>query len=614
MAAAVPLYRQVVAADPTHAEGHYLLGTALFALDQISEAVASLETAARLAPGCAELHHFLAAALWRQSRLDEAISALERALRLNPEASELREQLNIVRAVQENERGNRLDAEGDLDSAAAAYQRAVELNPACAEADNNLGFIRYQQGRFDEAADCWRRAIAAKPGLADAHQNLGVMLVRQGEPAEACSHFQQALESKPDFAAAHSGALRALQYRPGVDWANLATAHREFAERHAVALSRACRPHDNVRDPARRLRLGFVSGDFGCHPVGYFLVRALENLDRQKFQVLCYSDVAKDDPIASRLYRAATEWRDVASLDDAQLAERIREDRIDIAFDLTGHAGNNRLLTFARRPAPLAITWIGYVGTTGLTAIDYLLADRYQVPESAEAHIQEQVLRMPDGYVCFDPPQDAPPVFPLPAERRGYVTFGNFNHPAKLTAEMVEVWAAILRRVGKARLVLKYDWLERNGVARRIAGYFARQGIGDDLLELRGGSERQELLRQYADVDLALDPLPYNGGLTTCEALWMGVPVVTCPGATFAGRHSLSHLSNAGLTETIARDLDEYVELAVSLARDVRRLAAIRARLRTQMAASPLCDGPRFAANLMSVLRQAWQNWCASTR
>jgi len=368
-----------------------------------------------------------------------------------------------------------------------------------------------------------------------------------------------------------------------------------------------------VRDPARRLRLGFVSGDFGCHPVGYFLVRALENLDRQQFQVVCYNDATKGDAIASRLQGAATEWRDVALLDDAQLAERIRNDQIDIAFDLTGHAGNNRLLTFARRPAPLAITWMGYVGTTGVTAIDYLLADRYQVPESAEPHIQERVLRMPDGYVCFDPPADAPPVASLPAEQRGYVTFGNFNHPAKLTSEMVEVWTEILRRVDKARLVLKYGWLERPVVARRIADLFERQGFGCERLELRGGSERQELLRQYADVDIALDPLPCTGGLTTCEALWMGVPVVTCPGATFAGRHSLSHLSSVGLTETVARDLDEYVELAVSLAGDVQRLASIRARLRPQMAASALCDGPRFAKNLMTVLRDAWQIWCKST-
>jgi predicted O-linked N-acetylglucosamine transferase (SPINDLY family) len=242
--------------------------------------------------------------------------------------------------------------------------------------------------------------------------------------------------------------------------------------------------------------------------------------------------------------------------------------------------------------------------------MDYLLADRYEVPLGAEAHIRERVLRMPDGYVCFDPPSDASPVSPLPALARGHVTFGSFNNSSKLTPEVVELWARILHRVKGSRLLLQYVGFEVPAVANRLVEQFARHEIEASRLELLGPAAHADFLRNYERVDIGLDPFPYSGGLTTCEALWMGVPVVTCPGETFASRHALSHLSNAGLTETIARDRAEYVELAASLAGDLPRLADLRARLRQQMAASPLCDGPRFADNLVNVLRGAWRRWC----
>jgi predicted O-linked N-acetylglucosamine transferase (SPINDLY family) len=261
------------------------------------------------------------------------------------------------------------------------------------------------------------------------------------------------------------------------------------------------------------------------------------------------------------------------------------------------------LLVFARKPAPIQITWAGYVGTTGLTAMDYLLADRHEVPPEAERYYRERVLRMPDGYVCYDPPAYAPAVAPLPALEQGNVTFGCFNNPAKITPQAIEVWARILRRLPGARLVLKFKGWDNSGVAGRFREMFVNLGIDPGRVEFLGSAPHAKFLTEYNRIDLALDPFPYCGGLTTCEALWMGVPVVTCPGETFASRHSLSHLSNVGLTETIARDLDEYVELAVSLASDLPRLAALRAGLRERMAASPLCDGPRFARQFMELLR-----------
>jgi predicted O-linked N-acetylglucosamine transferase (SPINDLY family) len=299
---------------------------------------------------------------------------------------------------------------------------------------------------------------------------------------------------------------------------------------------------------------------------------------------------------------------------DQWLAEQIRADRVDILFDLAGHTGQNRLLVFARKPSPIQVTWAGYVGTTGLKAMDYLLADRHEVPSGAERHYQERVLRMPDGYVTYDPPAYAPPVTRLPALDRGHVTFGCFNNPAKITPQAVEVWAKILRRLPEARLVLKFRGWDNDSVARRFTEMFLAHAIDSRRLELLGPSPHNEFLAAYSRIDLALDPFPYSGGLTTCEALRMGVPVLTFPGDTFAGRHSLSHLSNVGLTETIARDLDDYVELAVSLAGDLPRLAALRAGLRERMAASPLCDGKRFAADLAAILREIWGGWVLGPR
>jgi predicted O-linked N-acetylglucosamine transferase (SPINDLY family) len=342
------------------------------------------------------------------------------------------------------------------------------------------------------------------------------------------------------------------------------------------------------------------------------LVRALENLDPTLAETFCYSDGTREDAMTNRLRASTNGWRDVRALSDEQLAEQIRADGIDVAFDLAGHTGRNRLLMFARRPAPIQITWLGYVGTTGLTAIDYLLADRHEVPEGAESFIAERVLRMPDDYVCYDPPLDAPPVGPLPAIERGFVTFGSFNNFTKITPAVAGVWATILRRVNGARLVLRYSGLDAPSVQRRVGEMFARYGVDSSKLELHGGSNHEDFLRGYQDIDVALDPFPYSGGLTTCEAVWMGVPVVTFPGKTFAGRHSLSHLSNAGMTETVAANLESYVDIAVGLAEDLPRLASLRGKLRDQVAASPLCDGQRFAVNLMRVLRGAWREWCAS--
>ena len=565
---AIACYRRALELKPDYAAAQNNLGIALSELGKLDEAVGHYRRALELKPDFAEAHNNLGIALRDLGKLDEAIACYRRALDLRPDFAEAHYNL-----------GNAIRDQGNLDEAIACYRRALELKPDYAEAHSNLGNALKDQGNLDEAIACYRRALELKPDYAEAHNNLGNAFKDQGNLDQAIACYRRALELKADYAVAHSNLLYTLQYCTGVTPEALAEAHAAYERQHAAPLSGAVPRHEKIHDSRGQPRLGFVSPDLGRHPVGYFLVRVLENLSQEQHETICYSDRIVKDSLTYRLQAAATQWRDVFGMSDERLAEQIRADRIDILFDLAGHTAHNRLLVFARKPAPIQVSWIGYVGTTGLHAMDYILADRHEIPPEAEPYYCERVLRLPDGYVCYDPPDYAPPVSPLPALQKQYVTFASFNNPAKIGPGVVAVWARILRSLPQARLVLKYKGMGDPTVAGRLAKMFAQHGIDPCRVAFLGRSPHADLLEHYRRVDIGLDPFPYNGGLTTCEALWMGVPVITCPGETFAGRHSLTHLSNVGLTQTIAHNLDEYVNLAVSLADDhIPGLAAMRAR------------------------------------
>jgi protein O-GlcNAc transferase len=620
---AAACYRRALELKPDYAEAAHNLGSALHSLGKLDEAVACYRKALQLKPDLAEVHsgshgvlqfkqryaeaeNDLGAALQTQGKLEDAIVCYRRALKFKPDFVEAYS--NLGGAIQTR---NDL-SEGDLAEAEACCRRAIALKADNAAAYNNLGGVLRMGGKLDEAIACYQRALELAPDIRDAYENLGGMLQVHGKLDAAAACYRRAVERIPDFAVAHSSLFCALQYRDGVTLSELAEAHADYQRRHATPLQTAWRPHNHVRDARRRLRLGFVSPDLWRHPVGDFLVRVLENLDSCQAETICYSDRKIPDEQTQRMRTAATTWRDAAGWSDERLADQIRADQIDILFDLAGHTYGNRLLVFARKPAPIQIAWIGYVGTTGLQAMDYILADRYEIPWEAERHYCERVLRMPDGYVCYEP-RAAPPVSTLPALDVGHVTLGCFNNSVKMTSRAIEVWSQILHRLPDARLALRVRLKNDPALVERFVEGFAAEGIDASRLDLSSELPYFEHLADYRRIDLALDPFPFSGGVSTCEALWMGVPVVTCPGETFASRHSLSHLSNVGLTETIARDLDEYVELAVALASDLPRLATLRAGLRERMAASPLCDGERFAKNLMVLLREVWRDWIGRT-
>jgi predicted O-linked N-acetylglucosamine transferase (SPINDLY family) len=592
--------RRAVRFDPRLPQSHHYLANVLRGQGRIDEALPCYHRALQLRPDVAAIHNDLARALIAGHNLDDATAACRQALKLEPDLPEAWVTL-----------GDCLRARRQFREAAPCYQRALQLRPDQPGVHNNLANTFHDLGMPDEAIANYHQALQLKPDYAEAYNNLAAALHDLGRFDEAIASYQRAIELQPTAANIHSAMLGVLSYSEHATLKGLAELHAAFERQHGAHLRALWPAHHNPPDPRRRLRVGFVSADLTNHPVGYFLIPVLEHLDANEVHTFCYFARPGKDAMTARFQAATDTWRDVAWLSDQELAAQIRTDQIDILFDLSGHSVGNRLLAFARKPAPIQITWMGYVGTTGLAAMDYLLADRYEIPAGAEPYYGEKVLRMPDGYVCFEPPTEAPAVGPLPALTQDRVTFGCFNNPAKITPAVVRVWAEILRRVPHSVLALLP--LEATmPAAHRLQEQLAAHDIAAERLQFWGRASRAELLARYNRVDLALDPFPYGGGLTTCEALWMGVPVITCPGETFSSRHALSHLSNVGCTETIAADFPHYVELAVTLAHDLPQLAGIRSRLRGQMAASPLCDGRRFAQHWTAVLRQVWHAWCQS--
>jgi predicted O-linked N-acetylglucosamine transferase (SPINDLY family) len=444
--------------------------------------------------------------------------------------------------------------------------------------------------------------------MAEVHYNLGTVFQDQCLLADAVACYRRVLELKPDHTVAHSNLLMNIQYDAAITPEDLLRESTAW-EKAQLAGTRVMHRPQNDPDPARRLRIGYVSGDLRRHPVGYFLDGVLACHDPEQFRVHCYANQSFGDDLTERLRANSARWQAIFGKPDEEVAEMIRADGIDILVDLAGHTARNRLTVFGIKPAPVQATWAGYVGTTGLSAMDYLISDNRETPEGTDHWYVESIMRLPDCYVCYAPPDYAPPVAPLPAARNGFITFGCFNNLAKINPEVIGLWTELLRNLPDARLLMVTKALGDPRISRRYRDAFDAGGVGGSV-DFSGMVPHRELLERYGDVDVALDPFPYSGGLTTLESLWMGVPVVTLGGERFASRHTLSHLAAAGLHELIADDRAAYVAKAVSLAGDLPRLQELRLSMRDRLAASPLCDAPRFTRNLEQAYRSMWRKWC----
>jgi predicted O-linked N-acetylglucosamine transferase (SPINDLY family) len=496
---------------------------------------------------------------------------------------------------------------GRSDAAVQLIQRAIQVKPDFAEAHSDLGNALKDMGQLDNAIAAYRQAVRLKPEIAEAHINLGNALMETGFLAEAIESYRHGIRLKPDFADIHSNLVFALHYHPDYDAGMIRQELRRWNERHVGRLRQFVKPHLNKRDSDRPLRIGYVSPDFCEHAVGRNLLPLFRNHDRKQFEIYCYSSTIREDALTKEFQQHSNQWRNTAGLSDAQVADLIRKDRIDILVDLSLHSANNRLLIFAYKPAPVQATYLGYCSTTGLETMDYRLSDpHFDPPDSDQSDYSEQTIRLPETYWCYSPGGPTPEPSPPPVESAGHITFGCLNNFSKVSPAL-DQWAEILQKVPGARLIIHSP---PGAHLDKVRELFAGKGISLDRLEFPARQPWPEYVKTYGRIDIALDPFPWGGGITTCDALWMGVPVVTLVGKTAVGRGGASILANIGLPELIAKTPRQYVEIATSLTKDLPRLADLRLALRSRMQASPLMDSPRFARNIEAAYRQMWRSWC----
>ncbi|OGR00363.1 MAG: hypothetical protein A2505_08560 [Deltaproteobacteria bacterium RIFOXYD12_FULL_55_16] len=503
-------------------------------------------------------------------------------------------------------------AAGQLLVAEDICRRIVSLDPGQAETYCLSAVVARLLGKEDEGLALIKKAILADPALAEAHYNLGIILVMRGLIEEALASFAQALALKPDYAEAYSNKLLVSHYLPSAAPAEIKAEHLGFAARFEAPLKPLWLAHANARYPERRLKIGYLSPDFCQHSVAFFIEPILAHHDRAQVEIFCYYNHTFQDAVTRRIMDSVDHFLPCREMPDDQLAARIRADGIDILVDLAGHFSDNRLPMLARKPAPIQVTWIGYPNTTGLTAIDYRLTDAQADPEGkTEQWHSETLVRLPGCFLCYAPPDNSPDVSALPAGKAGRITFASFNNLTKINAQVVRVWAEILHRLPTARLLIKGSIAIDQNLQERVLQMFAEQGLARDRLALaQRTASFSEHLELYGEVDIALDTFPYNGATTTCEALWMGVPVVALAGEAHAGRVGVSLLSAAGLGEMIAADEEEYLRIAVQLATDQLRLAELRKTMRARLRNSPLTEARGFTRTLEKEYRAMWRRFC----
>lgn len=633
--AAIASYREALGIRPDYAEVYFNLGHLLVNNGSIKEAIPKFRRATEINPEYAEAFANLGAAQQELGDLDEAITSYRVALQLAPDSTQIMNNLGVA-----------LRKLGQLDDAQATYRRALDLHPDFAEAICNLGAVFQDRGLVAEAIENYRKAIAINPNLFDAHNNLGVALQQAGQLSDSIACYRRTLEINPDFFEAQNnlgsaqvefGRLeeaaisykRALEMKPDFTRAqsNLLFIHNYLADQTSDSLlaealhfdklvSGEAIPFDswnNAPDPARCLRVGIVSGDLRQHPVGFFLesiVVALASAGNRRLELYAYSNHPQFDSVSERIKGCCRAWRSVLGLSDSAVAGQVRDDGIDILIDLSGHTGHNRLPVFAWKPAPIQASWLGYFATTGVSAIDYLIADPWTLPESEEANFSETIWRLPETRLCFTPPNIAIDVGALPSLDNGVITFGCFNNLTKVNDQVMDLWARILTAVPNSRLFLKTQQFREQSAKEEVKKQFAMRGIDSEKLLLESYAPRADYLAAYNRVDIALDPFPYTGGTTTVEALWMGVPVLTLAGKQFLARQGVGLMMNAGLSEWVASSEDDYLAKAIALTSNLGALAVLRAGLRQQVLASPIFDAPRFAQHFEAALRGMWEQWC----
>jgi len=634
-AGAMRSYEQVLDADPANPAANYNLGKLLHGRGELARAEELLARALQRRPDFPEARIILGSVLASQGKWQKARTELEEALRQRPEDfGALFHYAGVLRAL------NRLDdartilqralaidprnadahaalsdvlcAQSDLAGATAELEAVLAQRPDWADALHNYGCMLRRQLRLAEAESAFRRAVAAQPGHASACRMLGEVLLAQCRSDEAFEHYRVARRDCPQDFGLESAELFALCGSERISEAELFARHAAFGKRVEEAYAPRAGPFRNARNPERRLRIGYLSGDFRYHVVTLFMLPVLERHDRSAYEIYCYSTTDMKDGYTQQISASADVWRDSTGLTNAQLSEAIAADEIDILVDLAGHSGAPQLATLAQRPAPVQATWLGYLNTTGLTRVDYRITDRFADPPGiADRFHTEALVRLPHSQWCYRPFLSPPVAAMPPCTKNGFVTFGAFHQSNKISPVTRRLWAQVLAAVPQSRLIVV--GAPRGRTENDLRHDLAGPGVARERITIVPHRSLEDYLRGFDEVDIALDTLPYSGGTTTCDALWMGVPVITAPGSRSVSRSAASVLSTVGLSDWIASDAGDYVRRAVRFAGERELLAELRGSLRERMRASPLMDEERFVRDLEYAYRQMWRKWCEAS-
>lgn len=599
--------RRVLAIQPGNINAHLILGRVLLALKRLPEGADCFREVIRLQPNHAPGHAALGLSLQMQGRRDEALAAWRQAASLNNADPDTH--FNIARLLL----GQQVSAatQQDMDEGLIHLEAALRLKPDFVDALMLSGDFHRSQGKIEDAIAKYRAAFNLRPGHKDPVRNLALTLTWMGRHQDGLDVFKRAVELNPQWTSLHSMLLLFLHYDIGMAPEAIFEEHRKWARKYEQPFVQT-RTYLNDPRPDRPLRVGYVSPNLKDHSVIFFLEPILKYQNPESIQNFCYMEVNETDARTAALLGRMTRWHSTMRKSDDEVAELIQQDGIDVLVDLGGHTAGSRLAVFARRPAPVQVAYLGYPDTTGMETMTYRLTDASADPPGRTERLHtETLVRIEQGFLCFSPPAEARAITALPALERGYVTFGSTNYLPKINQQVIAVWAQVLKTVPGSHLILKNHDIGMPGIAEQYHRMFAAQGIDSERITIRGYTKsKAEHLKVYADTDIALDTFPYNGTTTTCDALWMGIPVVTLAGPVHAARVGASILSQVGLQEFVADSPEQYVEAATRAAGDLRRLSETRATLRERMAASSLCDGPRFCKRLEAAYRRMWTAWC----
>lgn len=591
------LYAQAISRDARNHEALFGLSVLSFDAGRYQEWIQYLERAVDVCPTHPKYLNNLGEAYRRQGKLELAIATFTRLLADQPDFAEARQNYAMT-----------LISAGAIAEALPELERAADLCPSNPILFVSRARVLLELHRPVEAIASARHAIQLAPSLASGHRHLGYALEANGSKGGAIASYRRAVELDPSDHVAHSSLIVAMLTSPKHDAWTLCAETRAWERLHAEPLRKHVRPHSNDKDPERRLRIGYVSPDFRAHAIQQFMVPLLQHHDESAVEIFLYSSVGRPDA-ETEWYRAfvGDRFRDIRIMDDVQAADLVRRDRIDILVDLALHGPGGRLRLFACKPAPVQITWLGYAGTTGLDTIDYRITDPFVDPPGTDTRVySETCLYVPETSWCYSSLDSSREVSPLPALAAGHITFGCQNNHRKWHPGLLALWARVLHEVAGARIFLYAEEHAHGGLQKA----FAESGIRTDRIELGGRVSRPEYFERYHRIDIGLDTFPYNGGTTTLDAAWMGVPVVTLTGGTAVQRVGTCIAMNLGLPELVATSTDDYVEKAIALARDLERLSGLRGQLRDRLGRSPLGDPHRFARHLEAAYRDAWHRYC----